>query len=58
VAADPTGDAADCGIDVCSAVLVQDDTGWQQLAGVGRESRYRATKIGTEWCRKTFADLT
>jgi hypothetical protein len=47
-----------CVIDVCSAVPVPHDTGWHHLAGAGRDSRYRATKNGTEWCRKTSTDIT
>jgi hypothetical protein len=47
-----------CGIDVCSAVLVPDDTGWHQVTGANRESRYGTTKSGTQRCRKTLTDIT
>jgi hypothetical protein len=46
-----------CVIDVCSAVPVPDDTGWHHLARADCDSRYRATKSGTEWCRKILDDI-
>jgi hypothetical protein len=43
---------------VCSAVPVPDGTGRHNLALADRESRYKATKNGTEPCRKTLIDIT
>jgi hypothetical protein len=57
VVVDPVGGECVCVIDVCSAVPVPDDTGRHQLAGADRDSRYRATRNGIEWCRKTLTDI-
>jgi len=43
-------------IDVCSAVLVQDDIGRHRPTWQCTDIRCGATESGTEWCRKTLDD--